>query len=233
MCFGLVLSVGCGSEVADTVVVEDVTRAGGITTAEQALSTVPPIHDPQLCVLPSGRYVVSATVTNTENVYNVTFHNDGVEGSQPSANCKTMKLVWDQGIPYPAIPPQRPMEVDFPKRLLEGWWHNELTPKRFAVKAVWATEDNLGVITQIAGNPARGYFVASDDFGISDALRFNWTGVGSDANHTKYFFYFPLYSDRELLITDPSSSAAYQRLSCQSGTTRLMPGPVDGMNCPL
>jgi hypothetical protein len=231
MGLGLVLGAGCGAGVEGAPPEAEVTRASGITTAEQGLSTIAPIQDPQLCNLPSGRYVVSAQVTNTPDVYNVTFHNDGVEGSQPSATCKTMKLVWAEGIPYPSVPPQPPAEADFPKRLLEGWWQNDLTPKRFAVKAVWKTDDNLGVITQISGAPARGYFVAPADFGIPEGYRFNWTGAGSDAKHTQYYAWFSLEADRKILITDSSASATYQSLSCQSGTTRLWNGGA--MNCPF
>jgi hypothetical protein len=115
------------------------------------------------------------------------------------------------------------------KRLLEGWWENGLTPKRLAVKAVWATEDNLGVITGISGTPVRGYFVTPGDLDIPDAWRFNWLGTGSTASHSKYFYMFRLYARSKVLITDQYDSAIYQSLFCQSGTTRLLDGIA--MNC--
>jgi len=227
--FSLVVSAGCGAEVAEALPEKEVSRATGVTITGQGLSSIPPIHDPELCTLPSGRYVVSAAVTNTLNVYNVTFHNDGVEAPPLSANCRTMRLVWSEGIPWPSVPPQPPAEADFPKRLLEGWWQDNLTPKQFAVKAVWATNDNLGVITQIAGVQARGYFGKFTD--QPDAWRFNWTGLGSDQNHTKYLYWFGNNeADRELYITD-EQNVTYQFLTCISGTTRLPEGYAQ--NCPL
>ena len=225
----LVLGTGCGPEATEALPEGEVTRAAEFATTEQAL--VAPIQDPQLCNLPSGRYVVLATATTTPDVYNVTFHNDGVEGPMASASCKTMKLVWSEGIPWPSLPPQPPAAADLPKRLLEGWWQNDLTPKRFAVKAVWATDDNLGVITAISGTLARGYFVAPGDLDIPEAWRFNWLGTGSTASHTKYIYMFPLYARSKVLITDQYDSATYQSLSCQSGTTRLLEGTA--RNCPL
>ena len=227
--FTLVVSAGCGAEVEESLPEGEVIRAAGVTISEQGLSTIPPIHAPELCTLPSGRYVVHATVTNTANVYNVVFLNDGVEAPSLSANCRTMRLVWDEGIAYPSIPPQPPAEADFPKRLLEGWWQDNVTPKRFAVKAVWATNDNLGVITQIAGAQALGYFGMFTD--QPSSWRFNWTGPGSDQNHTKYFYGLGYEADRELYITDQQEGATYQFLTCISGTTRLPEGYAQ--NCPL
>lgn len=224
---GLVLGAGCGAGPEEPAASGEVVRAA---TTEQGLSTIAPKQDPQLCSLPSGRYVVSAQVTNTPDVYNVTFHNDGVEATPLSASCQTMKFVFTEGIPYPSLPPQPPPESDYPKVLFEGWWENGLTPKRLAVKAIWYTEDNLGVITQISGQVARGYFVAPMDLGIPDGWRFNWAGAGSDGKRTQYFYSFWLYADRKLAITDAASSAVYQRLYCQSGTTRLLNG--NASNCP-
>jgi len=225
---GVLSGVGCGVEPPEPAPTKDVTRADEVLSSGPSLSSVSPIQDPSQCVLPSGRYVVSAAVTNTPNVYNVTFHNDGADGSFPSARCKTMRMVWDEGVPYPSHPPQPPAEADFPKRLLEGWWQETAVPKRFAVKAVWRTDDNLGVITGIAGAPASGYYVIWAD--IFNGWRFNWT-ASPTADHTRYLPYFPLWANQELLITDPQTTATYQSLSCLSGTTRLADGYA--MNCPL
>lgn len=208
---------------------EELSRAADIATTEQALAA--PIQDPQLCVLPSGRYVVHATPTTTPNVYNVTFHNNGVNGTWPGNSCKTMKLVWDEGIPYPALPPQPPAQADFHKRLLEGWWQESNADKRFAVKAVWGTDDNLGVITQIGGVTASGYFVVPRDLGPNAGWRFNYAG-GTSTDRTQLYPYMEIFeSYRKVVITDSVAKHSYQRLSCLSGTTRLATGSA--YNCPL
>ncbi|RKG66248.1 hypothetical protein D7V80_20425 [Corallococcus sp. CA054B] len=206
---------------------EEISRAPSIKTTEQGLAA--PIQDPQLCVLPSGRYAVVATPTTTANVFNVTFHNNGLPGSSPGSTCQTMKLVWDEGIPYPSLPPQPPATADFPKRLLEGWWQQGNVDKRFAVKAVWATDDNREVITEIGGSSARGYYVVLGDM-THHGIRFNWTGAGSDTNHIVWH-YTSLPALNKVNITDSAVATTYQSLSCKSGTTRL--DGTNAYNCPM
>ncbi|MGE6761255.1 hypothetical protein ACQKGO_24780 [Corallococcus interemptor] len=226
---GLMLGSGCGPDAAMMAPEEEIARAPSIETTEQGLSA--PIQDPQACALPSGRYVVLATPTTTANVFNVTFPNNGIAGSSPGSTCQTMKLVWDEGIPFPSLPPQPPATADFPKRLLEGWWQQGNVDKRFAVKAVWATNDNLGVITQISGAAAHTFYVERGDLDVPYGYRFNWAATGSDTNHIQVISPVLLLDVKKVVITDSAANHPYQRLSCLSGTTRLN-GSVS-YNCPI
>jgi hypothetical protein len=154
-----------------------------LTVASQAIGTAPPIHDPRLCHLPEGRFVVFATPTTTPNAYNVQYINDAVPGSKPSSSCQTITFVWN--LATAPVPPQVPPDDQFYRMAFEGW--STLAPagfSYFAVKATYRTPGVQGVVTAVSGVRSFGYAILTGDLGIPMNQRFNWIGPGSDVFHS-------------------------------------------------
>lgn len=226
LCLAAALATGCvGIEEA-----EDLDEDLEITSVSQAIGTVPPAQDPQACALPDGRYVVLATPTTQANAYNVTFLNDAAEGSKPSLLCKTMTFVWNEGTA--PVPPTPPAEDQFHTMLFEGWWATPTT-KRFAVKAVWKTVNNQGVVTQVNSVPASGYAIMFDDsWGVSYTQRFNWIGPGTDANRSYLWDSFiPAQGPNFTVAIAGQGTSAVQTLYLQSGSSRIHLSGVAARPC--
>lgn len=210
--------------------------AVSLTFATQAATLAPPQQDPQLCKLPAGRYIVTATPTTRPAVYDVRFAGDDVPGSKPSSLCKTMQFIWNEATgPVPPIPPP---DNQFDMYAFEGWFV-PLQPggSHFSVKAVWTPGGAQGVVTQVSGLAAFGYAILGCEFGVPCNSRLNWIGSGSDANHS-----FPLDSSISLpgqalnpefdkngtiVLTGPNLDAAKhlvptQTLYLKSGTARVL-----------
>jgi len=172
------LTVGCAEIGNDDDMAEDTI----LTTASQAIGTEPPIHHPQLCNLPVGRYILTARATTMPGAYNVQFFNDAVPGSRPSTGCKTMSLVWNEATA--PVPPQQPPDDQLHTKVLEGWWvPTPAGSARFAVKAVHQTSGGAGVVTGVNGVAAYAYAIMTCDLAVSCNQRLDWIGAGSDANH--------------------------------------------------
>ena len=178
LCLLAILPISC----ADFEQAAEADDGVGISAAVQGIGTEAPKEDPQLCRLPEGRYVVSATATTTPNVYNVMFPNDDVPNSKPSNLCKTMLFVWNEGaVPVPAVAPP---DDQLDRMLVEGWMIPTVGSRRFAVKAYWQTHGGLGVITGVSNKSTSAYAVMTCDLATPCNKRFNWIGPGSDVNHS-------------------------------------------------
>jgi hypothetical protein len=218
LCLTVAAVFGCAATDAD----DEVESEPHVTVASQAVTLPAPDQNPQACSLPSGRYVGLARATSSPGVYNVTFHNDAVQGGMLSIGCKTMILIWNEATaPVPPVPPTDDLFHTF---LFEGWWANSPAgAKHFSVKAAWQTPHSQGVVTAVNSTLASAYILYECGFGHCADL-INCIAAGTDTNHIcRGGGPIPGQRDDDSYVIGITGAnrAIVQRLYLQSGTSRL------------